>query len=89
MNSICKKRVRLLDGFVYGLIYFCAALSVFLIAGIVLYVIAKGFDKVNWEFLTTTTEYRKEFVKYHKITQKLKISSYFCKMFFHFIIICY
>ena len=55
MNSICKKRVRLLDGFVYGLIYFCAALSVFLIAGIVLYVIAKGFDKVNWEFLTTTT----------------------------------
>ena len=55
MNSICKKRVHLLDGLMYGLIYLCAAISVFLITGIVLYVIAKGIDKVNWEFLTTTT----------------------------------
>ena len=55
MNSICKKRVRVSDWMMYGLIYLSAALSVFLIAGIVVYVVWNGFDKVNWEFLTTTT----------------------------------
>ena len=55
MNSICKKRVRVSDWMMYGLIYLSAALSVFLIAGIVIYVVWNGFDKVNWEFLTTTT----------------------------------
>ena len=55
MNSICKKRVRVSDWMMYGLIYFSAALSVFLIAGIVIYVVWNGLDKVNLEFLTTTT----------------------------------
>lgn len=55
MNSICKKRVRVSDWMMYGFIYLSAALSVFLIAGIVIYVVWNGFDKVNWEFLTTTT----------------------------------
>lgn len=55
MNSICKKNVRILDWILYGLIYLSAIFSVFLIAGIVIYVIWNGFDKVNWEFLTTTT----------------------------------
>ena len=55
MNSICKKRVRVSDWMMYGLIYLSAVLSVFLIAGIVIYVVRNGFDKVNWEFLTTTT----------------------------------
>ena len=55
MNSICKKRVRVSDWMMYGFIYLSAALSVFLIAGIVVYVVWNGFDKVNWEFLTTTT----------------------------------
>ena len=55
MNSICKKRVRVSDWMMYGLIYLSAALSVFLIAGIVIYVVWNGLDKVNWEFLTTTT----------------------------------
>ena len=55
MNSICKKCVRVSDWMMYGLIYLSAALSVFLIAGIVIYVVWNGFDKVNWEFLTTTT----------------------------------
>ena len=54
MNSICKKNVRISDWILYGLIYLSAALSVFLIAGIVIYIIWNGFDKVNWEFLTTT-----------------------------------
>ena len=55
MNSICKKHVRISDWLLYGLIYLSAALSVFLIAGIVIYVVWNGLDKVNWEFLTTTT----------------------------------
>ena len=55
MSSICRKRVRLSDWVMYGLIYLSAAISVLLIAGIVIYVIWNGFDKVNWEFLTTTT----------------------------------
>lgn len=55
MNSIYKKHVRVLDWLMYGLIYLSAAVSVFLIAGIVIYVIWNGLDKVNWEFLTTTT----------------------------------
>lgn len=55
MSSICKKRVRFSDWVMYGLIYLSAAVSVLLIAGIVIYVIWNGFDKVNWEFLTTTT----------------------------------
>ncbi len=55
MESICKKRVRISDWMMYGLIYFSAAFSVFLIAGIVIYVVWNGFDKVNWEFITTTT----------------------------------
>lgn len=55
MESIFKKRVRVSDWVMYGLIYLSAAVSVFLIAGIVIYVLWNGLDKVNWEFLTTTT----------------------------------
>lgn len=55
MNSITKKKVRISDAFMYGLIYLCAGISVLLIAGIIFYVFAKGFSQVNWEFLTTTT----------------------------------
>lgn len=55
MNSIAKKKVRISDTIMYGLIYLCAGISVLLIVGIILYVFAKGFSQVNWEFLTTTT----------------------------------
>ena len=55
MSSICRKRVRLSDWVMYGLIYLSAAVSVLLIAGIVIYVVWNGLDKINWEFLTTTT----------------------------------
>ena len=55
MNSIMKKRVRILDLLMYGLIYISAALSVLLIAGIILYILAKGVSQISWEFLTTTT----------------------------------
>ena len=55
MNSITRKKLRISDAFMYGLIYLCAGMSVFLIAGIIVYVFWKGFSQVNWEFLTTTT----------------------------------
>ena len=55
MNSIVKKQIRVWDILMYGLIYLCAGLSVFLIAGIIVYVFIRGFTQVNWEFLTTTT----------------------------------
>jgi len=55
MNSIAKKKLRISDAFMYGLIYLCAGISVLLIAGIIIYVFAKGFSQINWEFLTTTT----------------------------------
>ncbi len=55
MNRITKKKMRISDAFMYGLIYLCAGMSVFLIAGIIVYVFVKGFSQVNWDFLTTTT----------------------------------
>ena len=55
MNSITKKKVRIFDAVMYGLIYLCAGISVLLIAGIIVYVFSKGISQVNWEFLTTTT----------------------------------
>ena len=55
MNSITKKKVRVLDTLIYWLIYLCAGISVLLIAGIIIYVFEKGVSQVNGEFLTTTT----------------------------------
>lgn len=55
MNSIMKKRVRISDLLMYALVYLSAALSVFLIAGIIIYVFAKGVSQIKWEFLTTST----------------------------------
>lgn len=55
MNSITKKKVRIMDNVMYGLIYLSAAFSVFLIVGIIFYVFAKGVSQISWEFLTTTT----------------------------------
>ena len=37
------------------LIYICAAFSVFLVIGIIIYVLMKGLSAVNWSFLTTVT----------------------------------
>ena len=51
---ISQKR-KIADSLVYGLIYLCVALSVALLAGIILYVFVKGVSHVNWEFMTTVT----------------------------------
>ena len=37
------------------LIYICAAFSVFLVIGIIIYVLTKGLSAVNWSFLTSVT----------------------------------
>ncbi|NLK26844.1 MAG: phosphate ABC transporter, permease protein PstA, partial [Clostridiales bacterium] len=48
-----EKRNRPLDGFIHGIIYFCASISIFLLAGIVGYVAIKGMSSISWNFLTT------------------------------------
>lgn len=51
--SINGKRVRPLDILVHGIIYFCASISILLLAGIVIYVAFRGISSINWSFLTT------------------------------------
>ena len=55
MVSIYGKKKRISDMMMYVLIYISAGFSVFLLIGIVAFVFLNGFDKVNLEFLTTTS----------------------------------
>lgn len=55
MTSINGKRRRIGDDVVYFFIYMCAALSVVLLAGIIIYVFVRGIGQVNWQFLTSET----------------------------------
>lgn len=55
MTSINGKRHRIGDNIVYFFIYLCAAVSVLLLAGIIVYVFVRGIGQINWEFLTTET----------------------------------
>lgn len=43
------------DFIIRMLIYICAAFSVFLLIGIIIYVLMKGVSAVNWSFLTSVT----------------------------------
>ena len=52
-NSICRKRVRMSDYILTGIIYLCASVSILLLVGIVGYVFVKGIGQINWKFLTT------------------------------------
>lgn len=52
-KSIYDKRPRPLDGLAHGIIYFCAFISIFILAGIVGYVAVHGISSVNWSFLTS------------------------------------
>lgn len=54
-ESLTLRRKRPADTILYGLIYFCAFLSVALLALILLYVLIRGVGSVNWAFLTTVT----------------------------------
>ena len=52
-KSIYVKKIRPLDIFVHAIIYFCASISIILLAIIVGYVAFRGIASVNWSFLTT------------------------------------
>lgn len=51
---VINKR-KIIDTCVRCLIYLCAAFSVVLLAGIIVYVLVKGIGTVNWSFLTSVT----------------------------------
>jgi phosphate transport system permease protein len=55
VKSIYDKKSRPLDAVVHAIIYFCASIAIFLLAGIVSYVAFRGAASVNWSFLTTVT----------------------------------
>lgn len=46
---------KIIDTCVRGLIYICAAFSVLLLVGIIIYVLINGIKSVNWSFLTSVT----------------------------------
>ena len=51
--TIMEKRKRPSDMILMGIIYLCAAISMFLVVGIVVYVFVRGIRSINWTFLTT------------------------------------
>lgn len=53
MNSIYNKKKKTYDVVLSVLIYLSAALAVFLLIGILLYVFWKGMGVIDWKFLTT------------------------------------
>lgn len=55
MTSIKGKRHRISDNITYFFIYLCAAISVLLLLGIIVYVFVRGIGQINWEFLTCET----------------------------------
>ena len=54
-TSLSLGRKRPTDMLLYFLIYFCAALTVILLAGIIIYVFVKGIHVVDLGFLTSVT----------------------------------
>jgi phosphate transport system permease protein len=53
VKSIYERRSRPLDGLLHMIIYFCASISIILLAGIVGYVAFRGISSIDWAFLTT------------------------------------
>lgn len=51
--TISMRKIK--DSAIRTLIYICAAFSVLLLIGIIVYVLAKGVSAVNWSFLTSVT----------------------------------
>ena len=54
-----KKRRRISDQIIKGLIVLSALLSILLLLLIIVFVVSKGIGQVNWNFLTTVTSVRK------------------------------
>ncbi|MDF2484299.1 MAG: hypothetical protein K0R46_467 [Herbinix sp.] len=59
-KSIYEKRRRPLDSLAHTLIYFCASISILLLAGIVGFVTYRGISSISWSFLTTVPSAIKE-----------------------------
>ena len=55
MDNLKAKKRHPEEIAVYSAIYVCAAFSVLLLLGIIVYVFAKGARRVNWAFLTGVT----------------------------------
>lgn len=53
--TLAKKRTRINDAILLGLIYLSAAFALIVLVGIIFCVFYKGFRTVNWAFLTTVT----------------------------------
>ncbi|MDD6039004.1 MAG: phosphate ABC transporter permease PstA [bacterium] len=54
-----KKKLRIGEFFLYGLIFLCAFVAVLLLIFVIFYVLSKGMKRVNIPFLTTVTSVRK------------------------------
>lgn len=54
-----KKKLRMGELILYGLIILSAAVSILLLLGIIVYVLRKGIGSINLSFLTTVTSIRK------------------------------
>ena len=52
-NSIYNKSVRPTDNILLALIYMAAGFSIFLLIGIMGYVLVRGIPQISWEFLST------------------------------------
>ena len=55
MEKLTRKKIRVSDCILLGLIYLSAGFSLMLLVGIVAYVVYKGLGVVSWEFLTSVT----------------------------------
>lgn len=58
-KDINKRRIRISDIFMYGLICICSLLAVLFLAFIIIYVLLHGLKSVTPQFLTTVTSVRK------------------------------
>lgn len=54
-----KKKIRVSEIFLYGLIFLCSLLAVLFLAFIIIYVLSKGIKSVTPQFLTAVTSVRK------------------------------
>lgn len=55
MNTLMRKKRRVSDLVLLGLIYLSAVFALALLIGIIVYVFAKGAHTISWKFLTTVT----------------------------------
>lgn len=53
VSSIRRKKIRPYDIALKVLIYLCAAFTVLLLAGMLLYILGKGLPEISWELLST------------------------------------